>query len=161
MKHEMKARYDAPASVVIKMFVDKDFHTRKLEAMGLRKYQVLDHQFDGSSFRIKIERHVPVEAPGMVKKVVPLEARVVNEETWDVASRTGRVNVEPQGMPVEMSCLTSIADDGAGSVVTYSWEIRAKVPVMGGSLEKFIASDMENRSAEETRIANSLLGQYR
>lgn len=161
MKHEMKARYPAPSDVVMRMFADQAFHTGKLEALGLRKYQVLEHHFDGKDFRIRIERHVPVETPGMIKKVVPMEARVINEECWDIASKTGRVNVEPQGMPVEMSCLTQLTDEGDECVVTYSWDIRAKLPVMGATLEKFIVTDMEGRSAEETRVAISLLDGYR
>ena len=161
MKHEMKARYPAPSSVVIRMFSDKDFHTRKLEALGLLKYQVLEHQFDGQEFRIKIERKVPVEAPGMVKKVVPLETTVVNEECWSVASKTGRVLVQAQGMPLEMSCSTAMTDEGQECVITYHWDINATLPLVGATLEKFVVADMERRAAEETQVGISLLQAYR
>lgn len=160
-KHETTTRYPAPADTVLKMMTDRGFHERKLGALGLAKYQILDHAFDGQDFRIKIERKVPVQAPGMVKKALAPETTVVSEESWNLAARRGRVAVAPQGMPVEMSCEVSIADDGSDSVITHRWNIEAKIPVVGGTLEKFIVSDMDNRAAEETRVAIELLQAYR
>lgn len=160
LKHTSTARYPASPAVVIRMFTDRGFHTRKLEAMGLAKFEVVDHAFDGKDFRIKIDRRVPVAAPGGAKKLMGGETRVINEEFWNVGTQTGRVLVEPVGMPVEMSCETSIAADGSDSVVTFHWTIHAKIPVMGGTLEKFIVSDMEKRADEETRIAASFLKDY-
>ncbi len=158
-RHEMKAHYPAPADTVLRMMTDRAFHTRKLEGMGLRQYQVLDHASSGDDFRIRIERKVPVQMPGMKKAAG--ETSVINEESWNRATRSGRVRVEPAGMPVEMNADHSIADEGDGSVITFVWTIDAKIPMVGGTLEKFIVSDMENRAAEETRAAVALLDAYR
>ncbi len=160
LKHTSTAHYPAKAAVVIRMFTDKAFHTRKLDVMGLTTYEVVDHAFDGKDFRIKIDRRVPMAAPGAVKKLMGAETRVINEEFWTVKSRTGRINVEPVGMPVTMSCTTAITDEPGGSVVTFDWTISAKIPLMGGTLEKFIVGDMEKRAAEETQAAVSLLKDY-
>ncbi len=161
MKFEIKARYPAPSAVVIKMFCDKDFHTRKLEALGLSKYQVLDHKTDGASFRIRIERKVPMAPPGIISRLVPAEASVTSEERWDATQKTGKVKVEPAGIPVEITCTASIADAGQGSVVTYLWDVKARVPLIGGALEKFVASDMEKKMADEAKAAITLVDSYR
>jgi hypothetical protein len=158
-KHQMKARYPASSATVIRMMTDKAFHVAKLEKLGLSKYEVLDHQFDGKQFSIRIERKVPVQMPGMKKSAG--ESTVVNEEKWDVAARTGSVAAHPQGMPLEISAVTAMADDGDGCVVTYDWNIHAKIPLVGGQLEKFVIGDMESRAAEETRVAVELLADYR
>jgi hypothetical protein len=161
MKHESSVRYPAPIDVVIRMFTDRDFHVRKLDRLASGSYEVLDHENDGQHFRIRIERRVPVQMPGLMKKAAPSETRVVNEEHWDIASRTGRVLVEPQGMPVEMSCETRMQEENGSCVVSYSWNVKAKIPVMGGTLEKFIVSDMDKRAAEEAEVAIGLLENYR
>ncbi|MBI2384279.1 MAG: DUF2505 domain-containing protein [Gammaproteobacteria bacterium] len=161
MKHEMKARYPASSEVVLKMFSDPAFHTRKLEAMGLSKFTVLSQGLDGDEFHIRIERRVPLDAPGVVKKVVPAESSVVNEERWNLKKKTGRVIAEPKGIPIDMSCTASFKDDGKDCVITYVWDVRAKVPLIGGALEKFVCSDMERRFADETRAAIPLLAGYR
>lgn len=160
MKHEMKARYPASSAVVMKMFADRDFHTRKLEATGYAgKYQVLNCTGDGKSFSIRIERKVPVSMPGMGKNAP--ESTVVNDESWNLASKTGRVVVELKGMPLEMSCLTSMKDEGKDCVVSYQWEVKSKIPLVGGTIEKMVVNDMEKKAEEETQAAIALLKDYR
>lgn len=161
MKFDIKARYAAPSAVVLKMFMDKEFHARKLGVLGIAKSRVLEHDAQGDDFRIRIERKVPLNAPGIVKKFVPAEATVVSEERWNAAKKTGSVKVEPAGVPVDIRCKARFADDAQGCVITYAFEVDARVPLVGGALEKFIASDMESKFADEARAAASLLDPYR
>lgn len=159
MKHESTARYPAPATVVIRMFTDANFHTRKLEALGMSKYKILDHSLDGDEFYIKIERKVPLQMPGMKKGGA--ESTVVHEEFWNRADGRGRVIVHPQGMPLKMSCETAIEDEGDGAVVHYDWTVTAKIPLIGAKLEKFVIADMERRADDELQAGVDLLPDYR
>lgn len=157
MKHEVQARYPASPDVVIRMFTDAGFHTKKLEALGM-PYKVLAQRADGKTFSIRVERKVPVQMPGLGKKA---EATVVNEETWDLASRTGSVKVEAGGMPLDCGCTVSMRAEGRGTLVRYDWDVKSKLPLVGGQIEKMAVADMEKRSEEETRIAVGLLPDYR
>lgn len=160
MKHEMQARYPASSSVVMKMFADRDFHTQKLESTGYAgKYQVLSCSGDGKTFSIRIERKVPVSLPGMGKNVP--ESTVVNDESWDLASKTGQVVVQLKGMPLEMSCQTSMKDEGKECVISYRWEVKSKIPLVGGAIEKMVVGDMVRKADEETQAAIALLKNYR
>jgi hypothetical protein len=161
MKHQSQAHYPASSAVVLRMFTDRDFHTRKLDAMGLKNYQVLEQSMEGPEFRIKIRRKVPMQAPSIVKKFVPAESTVVNEETWNTKTKTGRVLVDAVGMPLEVSCTTRMRDEGKACVVDFDWIIHARIPLVGGTLEKFVVSDMERRAAEETAVAVGMLKDYR
>ena len=160
MKHLSQARYPAPPDVVMRMFSDVNFHTRKLEQMGFSSFRVLGHSFDGKDFRIKVERKVPMQVPGLLKKVVPSESTAINEESWNVQAGTGRVVVEPVGMPLEISCVARIEAHGQECLISYDWTIKARIPLVGGALEKFVASDMDKHFARETAIAVSLLRDY-
>ncbi len=158
--HIATARYPAAAATVLKMMTDRGFHERKLAAQDLISSRILEHEFDGQHFRIRIERKVPVQAPGMIKKAAGSETTVVSEERWNLATRSGRIDVTTQGMPVEMSCEVSLADDGNASVYHQQWVVSARIPVVGGTIEKFIVSDLSNRAAEEARIATEILRDY-
>ena len=161
MKFDIKAKYPAPSATVLKMFMDKDFHQKKLGALGITESRVLEHAAAGDDFRIKVERKVPLNAPGVVAKFVPAKATVVSEEKWNRAKKTGQVKVEPAGVPVDIRCNARFADDAQGCTITYAFEVNARVPLVGGALEKFIASDMETKFADEAKAAISLLGPYR
>jgi hypothetical protein len=161
MKFDIKAKYPASSAVVLKMFTDKEFHAKKLGVLGITKSRVLEHDDKGDDFRIKVERKVPLNAPGLIKKFIPAETTVVSEERWNRAKKTGAVKVEPVGVPVEIKAGVRFADDAQGCTITYAFDVTARVPLVGGALEKFIASDMESKFAEEARAAITLLGPYR
>jgi len=161
MKFETKARYPVSSDIVLKMFSDPSFHTKKLVAMGLTRHKVLEQKADGAEFRIKIERKVPLDAPGMLKKFFPADTTVVSEERWNKTAKTGKVRVEPAGVPVDMTCQATLADAGGECVVTYVWDVKARVPLVGGALEKFVCSDMEKRMGEESRAGAALAKDYR
>lgn len=155
MKHTTTARYPVSSAAVLKMFGNKEFHTRKLDAMGY-KYRVLDSKAAGKEFSISIERKVPMDAPALIKRLIPAETVVVNEESWNAAAKTGRVKVMPKGVPVEVSCTAALKDEGKGCVITYNWDVSAKVPLVGGALEKFVVSDLDKRLAQETAASVAL-----
>src|SRR3546814_4785325 len=89
-----------------------------------------------------------VLVPGLGKKA---EATVVNEEIWNFAGKTGVLNVDPGAMPLKCSCTAALKSDGKGTVVTYTWEVKATVPLIGGKIEKMAIADMDARFDEETR----------
>lgn len=160
MKHEIKSRYPASSDVVICMFCDAGFHTAKLRAMGLKTFEVLEQDAQGEDFHIRIQRKVPLDAPALVRKVVPAETSAISDERWNRKSKKGRVTIL-LGIPVDMHCEASMADVAGECVVTYLWEVRSKVPLIGGPLEKFICSDLQSKMVDETRAAATLLKDYR
>lgn len=160
MKHTTKASYPAPADVVIKMFCDADYHKRKMDKLGI-SYQILEENSDGDEFQLKAERQVPVQASGIVKKIMPATTQVVNDERWRVSDKSGSVVVETKGVPLDMSCTAQMTDEGDGCVIEYTWNIKARIPLGGGALEKFVVNDMTKREAEEQAVGISFLDEYR
>ncbi len=160
MKHEIRSRYPVSSEVIMRMFATPEFHTAKLKGLGLKSFKVLDQETKPDEFRIRIERKVPLDAPALVRKVVPSETTATSEERWNLKARRGKVSINP-GIPVEMSCEVAVADVGSECVVTYVWDVRARIPLIGGPLERFICSDLESKMVDETRVTASLIPQFR
>lgn len=160
MKHTTQARYPASSDVVMKMFCDTAFHTRKMDMLGVR-YEVLEDGSDGDEYRIKAVRHVPIEASGIVKKIMPETTTVVNDESWRMSDKTGAVVIETKGVPMDMSCSAHMRDEGDECIVQYDWDVKARIPLGGGALEKFVINDMKKGEAREREIGISCLDQYR
>ena len=159
MKFTNSVRYPASPDVLLRMFTDPDFHTRKLEAMGTPKYRVLEQQTRGDDFSIRIERKIPVQVPGMKKAAA--ETTVTYEERWNTRTGRGSVSVQTQGMPLEMNCAATVVGEGKDSVISYDWTVHSKVPLVGGKIEKMVVADMERRFEDETRVSIDLLKAYR
>jgi len=160
MKLQTQARYSAPSEVVIKAFTDEAFHRAKMDQLGI-EFEILASDASGDSYRLQAKRLVPINASGIVAKIMPKTSEVVNDETWNRSDKSGRVVVETKGVPLDMSCTAQMKDDGDGCVIDYNWEIKAKIPLGGGALEKFVAGDVGNRAEEERKVGESLLDSYR
>ncbi len=157
MKHEIRARYPAPVEAVLRMFTDRSFHTRKLEALGISKYEVANERRDGSAWSIRIDRKVPINLPGFKG----VESSVGHTESWDTARRTGTVQVETRGIPVAISCQARLVEEPQACTVIYTWTIESKLPLVGGALERAVVADMNRQSADETRVGVGLVEEYR
>ncbi|MGH8530916.1 MAG: DUF2505 domain-containing protein [Nevskiales bacterium] len=148
MKQKIEARYPASAQVVIKMMTDKKFYTDRLELQGIKEYEVVEHAFDGKDFSITIQRRVTA-------------INVTSVEKWNVAKKAGSISVELQGMPMDVVCDTALVDEGKECVLTYNWEIKSNVPLVGGKIEKSFAGENEKAIPEQTRLGIQLLKNYR
>ena len=156
MKHEVKVRYPVPAGTLVALFTEEAFHTRKLRALGVQTFKVLDCGGKGREFAIRIELRVPMQVPGMLKKVISPETTALHEERWNRSTRTGSIQVSSAGAPVDMCCATAVADAGQGCVVTYYWEVKARIPLVAGALERFICADIDERARREQAAATAL-----
>ena len=160
MKLQTKDRYPASSDVVIKMFSDPDYHVKKMNKLGI-KHEILSSNTAGDEFTIKAKRYMPIDASGAVKKVLGETTEVTNTESWHVSNKTGAVAVETKGVPLKMSCTGKMVDVGDECDVIYDWEINAKIPLVGGALEKFVAGDMQKSQAKELAVAHTLLADYK
>src|SRR5882724_10580234 len=123
---------------MIRALTDKKFYCDRLELQGHKVYEVLSHEFDGENFGIKFKRKLPT-------------GTIVHEDRWNVSSKTGSVAVELQSMPIEMSGITALSDIGDECVMTYDWNIRSSIPLVGGKIEKAIAAENDKAIPEQTR----------
>lgn len=159
MKWCFTADYPRPAAEVLRHFTDRGFQERRLAAIGSADAQVLEYQFDGRHFRMRTRRRVALDAsaPGFIAKALGSGMAVVYEESWDAELGTGSVSFEFPGVPVQIACRTQIVDAAGGSCMTYDWEIRAKVPMVGGQVEKLLVSDLEIKLPAEVAAGRRLM----
>lgn len=163
MDHVIEVRFPASSDVVIKAFTDKDFHLKKVDALGSTGVELLDSNDDPDNFHVKIRRHMPVEAdvPSALKSLVPSSVTIVHKDAWNASSKTGHIDIEISGLPVTLTCDTTLRDEGDQCVYRYEWHIKAKVPLVGGKLEKVLAKDMDEKLPKETTASIPLLDAYR
>lgn len=82
--------------------------------------------------------------PTLIAKVVPGDLKVIREETWRVeADRLhGDVVITTSGAPISGTATAVVAPDGAGSLLRFRGSVQVKVPLIGGQIEKYISSQL-------------------
>jgi hypothetical protein len=161
MNFEELYRYGKDADTVMRMFADRAYFEKKYAETTLA-YEVLEHELSDERFRIKCKLTMPSSAPvpGFAKKILGETMNLVQEDIWDLKSRTGQLNIEMPGVPVKISAAMRLGQGAAGGENQVSWSINCKIPLIGGKLEKFIASDIKAKSPADLKISEAILADY-
>jgi len=81
--------------------------------------------------------------PGIVSKFYRRDINVRSTETWTPSGDQlrGRITVAVTGAPGSGSADASVAPTAGGSLLTLNGTVEFKVPVVGGTVESFIARE--------------------
>lgn len=162
MLHEERQTFDAPPEVVIRMFGDRAYFERKYAELGFASVQVLEHAVDDKRFRIKVryDTRNDVDLPDFAKKFMPEVVSVVQQDSWDLAKRTGQLQFELKGVPVKISAEMRLIAQGKGSANVISWNVHSGVPLLGGKLEKLLLSDIQSKASADLAASRKILRDY-
>jgi hypothetical protein len=115
-------RYAADTATVFAMLTDPAFQERKLSATGA------------------LEHDVTVEARADGGAQIRSTLTVVQVESWGPAGadggRDGTVTVEVSGAPVRLTGSLRLRPDGGGTLESVDGDLKAKVPLVGGRIER-------------------------
>lgn len=155
--------FNAPVDQVLSMYRDPEYIPSKYRALGLRDIEVVSRTADEQHFQVvcRFKRKSSIEVPKMAQKFVGSSDWVPAQQSdrWDIASRTGRLEViiEPLKAITTIRCDMKLEATPKGSVNRMRWTVECSVPLIGGTLAKFIGQDIQSKSEEDGRVARDLL----
>jgi hypothetical protein len=155
---KITATFDYPATPheVFAMLSDEDFQARKCLATGALSHSV-SISAQGDRTVIVSNRDLPTEHfPDFVKSMVGATLAVTETQDWGPAgpdgARQGTLAVDIVGAPIDMAGTLSLAPAGQGSVESVDGDLKARIPLIGGKIEKAAAPTIESaiRAEQET-----------
>ncbi|WP_270886517.1 DUF2505 domain-containing protein [Pedococcus sp. 5OH_020] len=161
MKIATTMEYDATPQEVFAVLSDKAFQEAKCAATAAVKYTA-EVSSTADVTTIRTERVLPADAlPDFAKNMVGQTLKVLETQTWGPAatdgSRTGKVEMSVAGVPVSLAGTLSLAPGASGTVETLDSELKAKVPLIGGKIEKAAAPPIQEAIAIEAATAKQWL----
>ncbi|HQK32947.1 MAG TPA: DUF2505 domain-containing protein [Phycicoccus sp.] len=140
MEIKTHADYDASPDEVFAVISDPHFVAAKAEQMS-----VADHagtvETRGDITLIASKRTLPTDdLPDIAKKFVGDVLTLLEEQEWGPpgadGSRQANLRLKIEGAPVSLRGTIALAPKGAGSTQDLVADLSAKVPLMGGTIEK-------------------------
>lgn len=161
-KAEHRSPYTKGSDSVIKMFTDTSYFQRKYELQGAEDIKLLDSREDPNDFTVQFERKVPTEVsiPSFAKKLIPQTMTVTQRDSWNASDKTGRLDIELHGLPVDIVVHMSLEDTATGCDLVMHWEIDARVPMMKKKFETLLWEDLRGKMASDTDAGEQLLVDY-
>jgi hypothetical protein len=162
MKFDDKHSFNKPADTVMRMFSDRAYFERKYKELAVDDLEVLECEKSGSKFRIKCRYKVKNDAPlpDFAKRFMAEKNTVTQQDTWDTATKTGRLDIEIKGVPVKVSADMALKSEGAGSANNLKWNISCGIPLIGGKLESVISEDIKHKAKNDIAVSRKILADY-
>lgn len=136
IRHELA--YDSPPSEVHAMLATPAFREAACAAQDAVSAEVTITP-DGAGMQVLVDQVQRTDdLPSFARTFVGATTRALQKETWS-GPTSGDLVIEAPGSPATITGTISLAPAGGGTVETVEIEIRVKVPLIGGKLEKLLA----------------------
>lgn len=161
MKIAKTIEYAANPTEVFEVLSDAKFQEAKCAATAAVKYTA-DVKTSGDRTVITTMRILPSDGlPDFARSMVGETLKVTETQDWgpasDDGSRQGTVEMGVAGAPISLTGTLSLKPGGAGTIENIDSELKAKVPLIGGKIEKAAAPPIEEAIAIEAETAEKWL----
>ncbi len=159
MKLSYTLELDGSKDAVLALFCDPDYFARHQALIGSTDFEQLEHRDDGNSSYVKFRYQVASDVPAFAKKILGETSEVTHEESWDRSTGRGRVIIDVATLPGTLECEARVEEAGAACRKVFDWEIKVKLPLIGGKIEKVVAEDIQRKAEPDRQAVNQLLQQ--
>lgn len=159
MQYQEVIHYQQPAETVLRYFTDPEFFVRKYREQGASNIRIEATERTATHFSVTIARDVPVEVdvPAFARGLVPPTITLVQTDSWDLERRASHLEIAFKGMPVRLTCATTLTDTPTGSREDLVFDIRVNVALIGGKLEELLARDLRLKFDKDTEVTHAIM----
>lgn len=138
MKFRHDLTYDAPPADVFAMLADPAFREAACAAQDVISAEVqLERTGNGFTLTIDQEQRTD-DLPGFARTFAGDSTRAIQREEWE-DSTGGTLRIEAPGKPSDVRGTITLRAEGSGTREVVELELKIKVPLIGGKLEKLLA----------------------
>lgn len=162
MKFEERHSFDAPAAAVMKMYSDRAFFDRKYQAIQAIECELLEERKSAAQFLVKYRLVMKSDAPlpDVAKKIMGDTVKMVQQDSWDLAKRTGRLEIDIKGAPLKIFADMKVTEEGGKAVNVQSWTVSCSIPLVGGKIEAAIAEDIKAKARRDLQASREIVRDY-
>ncbi|GAB3821468.1 DUF2505 domain-containing protein [Tessaracoccus terricola] len=146
--------YNGTPEQVVALMRNKDFITDVAEHAGATSHDVA---ISGNVTQLRMTLPVPGDVAKFVGGEVDLSQRFEWSDPAADGSSTGKVDVTVKGLPITVAATAVLRPAGDATSGSYSGDLRVKIPLVGGKVEKMVAPFIEQAFAGIERRAQDWL----
>lgn len=159
MKFQARNTYAASPAEVHAMLADPAFREQVCADQDVVEVEVSITPTDDGGMSVVVDQVQPTPGvPSFASPIIGATTRAIQLEEWG-DDHTASLEIQAPGKPVTMSGSITLEPEGSGTVEVIDLEIRVKVPLIGGRLEKLMASLVERSIRSENQTGRAWLGE--
>ncbi|MGB0101423.1 MAG: DUF2505 domain-containing protein [Nocardioides sp.] len=156
MKFRHELTYDASPSDVFEMLADPAFREAACTAQDVISAEVHVER-DGNGFSLTIDQEQRTDdLPGFARPFTGDSTRAILREEWEDTTG-GTLRIDAPGKPSEVKGTVTLRPEGSGTREIVELDLRIKVPLVGGKLEKLLAEKIAGGLEAEHSVGTAWL----
>ncbi len=161
MRFQTEQHFDASRDRLLALFTDPDFYATHVGLPKISAPEVVEHRASGSAVHLGLHQRFTGQLPSAALAMIdPAKLSWVEEIDFDLDRATATTVLVPDHYADRFSCsgtYTFVADGDETSWRRLSGDVRVRVPLVGGKVERALASGLrEHADAEAVLIASHL-----
>jgi len=156
MKFRHELSYEASPAEVFEMLADPAFREKVGEALDVVSADIALERDEGGFTLVNDQVQRTEGLPSFAKKFAGDTTRVIQAERWS-SPTSGTLRIDAPGKPTGMEGTIELVPDGAGTIEVVELEIKAKVPLVGGKLERLMAEQVRDGMDVERQVGQAWL----
>ena len=159
MKFRHELSYDAPPERVFEMLADPEFRRAACAAMEVISADV-QLERDGQGFTLVIDQlQNTQDLPGFARTFAGESTQAIQREVWR-SQESGDLSIESPGKPTSARGTIRLEPSGGGTTEVVELELKVKVPLIGGKLEKLMAEKVASGMDVEHGVGTTWLKEH-
>lgn len=160
MKFREIIDYPISAREVFRHLSNEQFFVKKYEMLGCTHINIEHAEFTEKHISITMSRQAPVtmHIPSYVPIKVPDHITLVQTDTWDLTSWSGKVEVRFHHLPVHITATMSISETNGRAIERIDCEAQVNIPLIKHKLEELLIRDLRKDFAKEREVVLEIMG---
>lgn len=161
MKFEGAQRYDAPAREVFDLYCSEGLYDALPDFSRISRPELIDRAEHGDDVTIRVRYRFIADLPAAALAIIDPDRMTWIEETrYDASTLTGSTRLLPDHYASKMQAAAKVrfVDHGDASRRVVQGDLKVKVLLVGGQVERVIVAGLEEHLTEEQKVVASLLG---
>lgn len=150
---EHRTEFDHPLEQVLSAMTDENALKEQLEQIGGHDAALLAHATSPTGVSYTLRQGVPADKlPGPVRSLHSGDLMVQREQSWehiDADVATGIAHAHVSGVPGDIKATTELKAQGDKTVWLVTGEVKVRIPLIGGKIERTIAEQVVRLMARE------------
>jgi hypothetical protein len=157
----MEKKFNAPVDKVYALLIDPKWLEARCLALGEISANCKCKK--GTTVVVTMKRRIRRELSGLISKVLSPESDFVIEERWSAEGKgySGTLTLEVVGKPVTVTAPFELMPEGKGCVYSIQHTAKVRVPLIGGTIEKFVIGQTEEGCADELEYLADYLKKHK
>lgn len=161
MKFEGVQRYDAAPRELFELYCSENLYRSLPDFSRISRPDLVDRIEHADGVTIRVRYRFIADLPAAALAIIDPERMTWIEETrYDATSLTGTTRLLPDHYASKMQASATVrfTDDGDGSRRVVRGDLKVKVLLVGGQVERVIVDGLEEHLTEEQKVVARLLG---